>query len=80
MKDFSLDIAATTKDGVEVPVKITVEYPDNQGIIAYQALRHVAENQGGQILAGLASAGDLSLLEVMQDRGVELDDNYDDED
>lgn len=78
MQSFNLDITATTTDGIEVPVKITVEYPDNQGLIAYQALQQAAE-KGSQIIAVLASMGDLGLLAAMEKSGIVLDD-FDDED
>lgn len=75
MENFNLDIKATTPDGLEIPVKITVEYPDDQGLLAFQALRHAAENQGPQIMANLASVGDLSVLALLRENGLDLDDD-----
>lgn len=71
MQKFDINGFATTTDGVEIPVKITVEYPDDQGLIAWQIFQHTAETGFEQVIHDLIAKGDLSLHARMQERGME---------
>ncbi|WP_334121885.1 hypothetical protein [Glutamicibacter sp.] len=81
MQQFDITGTATTNDGVEIPIKITVEYPDNQGLIAWNILQHTAETGFEQVIQDLIAKGDLSLLAKMQENGMEAEyDEFGDDD
>ena len=73
MQTFDITGNATTKDGVEIPIKITVEYPDNQGLIAWQMFQHAAENNFEEFVQGMISNGDMSVIEALSRRGYEAE-------
>ena len=70
MKDMRFDITAHTKDDVEVPVKVTLEYPDGHGFTAVQGLQHLMEEGFGTIITALAAQGDASLAAAMESAGL----------
>ena len=79
MKTQIFEIDATTNDGVKVPLKFTIEYPDGQGLIAYKSLDHFANSPQVQqaFITTLAQQGDTSLIAAMERRGMRPD--YDDD-
>lgn len=78
MQTVKFELTMTTKDGVEVPVKIEMEYPDNQGMLAWEGFRHTAEEGTGMMINALINSGDTSLLEAMAKQGMSVEDVDDD--
>ena len=74
MQTFEFQVKTTTEGGLEVPVKVTLEYPDNQGIHALRATYKAIRDGGSLFMQELADRGDLSLLEVMRNAADEDDD------
>ncbi|MDQ5861775.1 MAG: hypothetical protein M3536_05885 [Actinomycetota bacterium] len=73
--DFQVDVTAT--NGIQVPLRIIVEYPDGYGFYAAKALQAMPENMSG-IWNELIQRQDASTIKVMLDSGhvMEDDDEY----
>ena len=81
MTEFTLEGTATKENGVQVPVKITIEYPENHGLTAWNTMRNAAESHFEAFLQELIRQGDLEVIEVMQRNGAEIEeDEFGDDD
>ena len=70
---ITLDVTLTHREDqqAEVPVTITVEYPNDHGLYAVQAIHQLNERSEG-LIAGLAREGDKSILRRMDEEGLAL--------
>lgn len=69
---LSLDITMKhVSTGEDVPVSISVTYPENQGLYACQALAQL-ENYGPSLASQLAHDGDASLRQALEEAGLEF--------
>ncbi|MGN6589473.1 MAG: hypothetical protein ACTHKE_04200, partial [Sphingomicrobium sp.] len=72
MDSLDFEMNATTNDGVVIPMKLKLEYPDGHGFTAVQAAKHALENNFGSIVGALAQQGDASLVAAMDRAGMTL--------
>lgn len=77
MQTFEFQVKATTDTGVEVPVDVKMEYPDNQGVYALRAVYQAIRDGGAMFMQEMAARGDLSLLEMVEN--AEAPDDEDDD-
>lgn len=68
-KTFSTEVTATLHNGVTVPMKFILEYPENMGSHAYDALGHLDEFRR-EFLMLLMNSGDLSFIERARRAGL----------
>lgn len=64
------EITAGTDDGVQIPIKFTIEWPENMGYYAIPTLKHINENPDefmDAIIQQLVANGDTSLLAHLPD-------------
>ena len=66
MQSFEFQVKATTETGLEVPVDVKMEYPDNCGVYALRAVYQAIRDGGGVFMQEMAARGDLSLLEMVE--------------
>ncbi|MCT1608027.1 hypothetical protein M3B43_12035 [Nesterenkonia massiliensis] len=76
--DLNVTLTHREDQSVEVPVTISISYPEGHGIYAVQALKVLDERAEG-VIASLADSGDPSILKRLDELGLVLDSDDEEE-